>query len=350
MINKINFKLVFRLMTLMILVSSCVETYKTIVIETAQPSPDILPANINSLTLMNRSINNEFKNFNEDSLQKYFYSRNFNANVVVLDSAASDTTLRTLGHLLYDSGRYDIVIPQDRNFARELKFYKVPDNLDWNEVKYICNEFNTDALLVIERYYNKLMTKYVIHAATPETRRYVSASIDSKYDAVVKIYDPSTETIISQFVISDTINWADDDLTTRALFSKLPPIKSCLLQTGIQTAIDISDKLSPRWIRESRGFFAFDENDNEKIGNLIKKNDWQSIYDYWLPDTKSSKNTVKSKAEYNMALASEMLGNIDEAIEWANKSIQGQYRIQTENYLRRLQKRKKIMSEFSDIK
>ena len=332
------------------LLTSCAATYKTILIETAQPSPDILPVNINSLTLMNRSINNEFKNFNKDSLQKYFYSKNFNVNVVVLDSAASDTTLRTLGHLLYDSGRYDIVVPQDRNVVRDLKFYRIPDNLDWDEVKYICNEFNTDALLVIERYFNKFMTNYEVHPATPETRKYVSASIDSKYDAIVKIYDPSTETIARQFVISDTINWAEDDLTTRALFNKLPSIKTCLLQTGVQTAIDISDKLSPAWIKESRGFFTFEEKDSGKIGDLIKKNDWQSIYDYWFAYTKSSKKTVKSKAEYNMALACEMLGNIEEAIEWANKSIHSQYHIQTENYLLRLQKRKKIMTEFNDIK
>ena len=346
MIMKMNYKLVFWLLIISGLFASCTVSYKTIVVETAKPSPDILPENINSLTLMNRSITGEFRNFDRDTLQRYFYSQNFNVNAVVLDSIAADTTLKVLGELLYESGRYDVVIPKDRNFARNLKFYKIPEELDWNEVKLICDEFNTDALLVIERYYNKLSTNYEVHPAAMEYGKYVSGSIDSKYDAVVKIYDPLAEKIVRQVITADTISWYDTDVSTKGLFAKLPDIKECLIQTGIRVALDMDSKLSPEWVQENRGFFVIENNDMANVDRFITNDDWQAAYDYWLPYTRSSKKTIKSKAEFNLALASEMLGNMDEAIEWADKSYYTQYHAQTESYLYKLKNRKEIIQKF----
>lgn len=337
------------MVVLVVLFTSCVTSYHTITIETARPSQSFLPEYITSLTLMNRSISKEFRDFNTDSLQRYFYSRNFNVNSVVLDSTAADTTLKVLGDLLFESGRYDVVIPKDRNFARDLKFFRVPEELDWNEVRQICEEFQTDALLVMERYFNKLITKYTIHPAMPGYEEYVTASIDSKYDAVVKIYDPVKEEIVRQLVVADTVSWYDSDLSTRNLFTKLPSLKECLIQTGIQVALDLDSKLSPEWIREKRGYFVIEKDDIERIANWVEQNDWQSAYDYWLPFAGSEKKPVKSKAQFNLALASEMLGRIDEAIRWANESYRSEYHTQTEQYLYKLGKRKAILKQFKKL-
>ena len=70
---------------------------------------------IQSLTLMNRSITPEFSNFDEDSLQRYFYRKQFDVTTYVLDSMAPDTCLKAIGDLLYESGRFDIVVPVERN-------------------------------------------------------------------------------------------------------------------------------------------------------------------------------------------------------------------------------------------
>lgn len=329
--------------------TSCATSYHTITIETARPSQALLPESINSLALMNRSISGEFRNFNPDSLQRYFFLQNFNLNTVVLDSMAADTTLKVLGDLLFESGRYDVVIPKNRNFARDLKFFRVPEELDWDEVSQICEEFQTDALLVMERYYNKIITHYRIHPETMENQEYHSAAIDSKYDAVVKIYDPVKKEISRQIVVSDTISWFDSDLTVKSLFAKLPPVKQCLIQTGIQVALDLDSRLSPAWVTEKRGYFLIEKNDLSKVSGWIEQNDWQSAYDYWLTFADSEKKSVKGKAQFNLALACEMLGRIDDSIGWANESYRTEYRIQTEQYLYKLGKRRDALKEFEKI-
>ncbi|MEL7586350.1 MAG: DUF6340 family protein [Prolixibacteraceae bacterium] len=345
MTAKIKAKLLFRVLGVVVFFSSCTTSYHTITIETARPSQALLPKTITSLTLMNRSLSDEFRNFDRDSLQQYFYAQNYNVSSVILDSVAADTTLKVLGDLLFESGRYDVVIPEERNFTRDLKFFKVPDELDWNDVARICEEFQTDALLVMERYFNKLTTRYSMHPA----EGFVSGSIDSKYDAVVKIYDPVKQEVVRQIVVSDTISWNDLGSSPENLFTKLPPVKECLIQTGIQVALELDNRLSPVWVSDKRGYFVIKKDDIEKISRWIGQNDWQAAFDYWLTFADSENPAVKSKAQHNLALASEMLGKVDEAIAWANRSYRSKYYGQTERYLYKLGARKETLKQFRKL-
>lgn len=346
-------RIIFNIFILSTVLCSCSSTYKSIIIETSQPSSNILPSRINSLTLMNHSINNQFRNFDEDSLQKSFYAQNFNVkNTIILDSLSADTTLKTLGRLLFENGRYDVVIPEERNIKRhDNNFFKIQEDIDWNNIKNICETFHTDALLVIERYYNKINTSYKIHPSNAEYYKHVTASINSKYSAAVKIYDPIEKKIIRQFEVTDTIFWSDGALSTKNLFEKCPTIKKCIIQSGIQAAKDINKYISPVWKKEERFFYLFDtEENNNSIEKLVKNNKWSEAYKYWLNFTKSSKKQIRSKAEFNIAVASEMMGNIDEAIIWANKSNKLIYRYLTELYIKNLMKRKEILLQFDSIK
>ena len=127
-----------------LLLASCASSYKTVYVEVAKPSPYLLSNDIVSLTLMNRSMTDEFNNFPADSLQNYFYRRGFDVSAAVLDSSAADTTLKVLAELLFESGRYDVVIPEERNIPRTESYFKVLPPLEWDYVAEICETYQTD--------------------------------------------------------------------------------------------------------------------------------------------------------------------------------------------------------------
>ncbi len=339
---------VYILLISIVILSSCATPYRTIMIETARPSTNQLSEDIKSLTLMNRSITNEFRKYDSDSLQSYFYSRQYDVEAVILDSLAADSTLKILADLLYESGRYDVVVPVERNLDREKPFNEIPNLLDWDEVKSICDDYNTDALLVIERFYNKLTTDFTMSPSL-FSDSYAYASIDSKYNAIVRIYDPVKMEVSRQFVVDDTIYWYKEGPTSENVFSQMPPIKEALIQTGIQIALEIDEMLSPQWIRDSRAYFILEKSNYQQVSNLIEDNNWQELYNYWLPYSESEKKSIKSKAEFNLALASEMLDQLDLAIEWADKSYFTQYRNLTVNYLYKLKERKEILEQFEEL-
>ena len=335
----------YYIVCLSFLIVSCSSISQYITIEVPKPVKSMLPNSIKSLTLMNRSVSDSFQKFDEDTLQKYFYLHEYNLEKTILDSLAVDTTLKVLGDLLYSSGRYDVVIPQDRFFERDLRFYLVPEALDWEEVDNICKQFDTDALLVLERYSNTISSNFI--EVDRESDVFYVALINSQYNSVVRIYDPAKKSILKSLMITDTISWGTwgYEPSSEYFFSQLPSIKECLVQTGIKIALDIDMLLSPGWTKEERLYFNLGTN-NGLVKNSIAENDWQTIYDFWLPYAESNRKSLKSKAYFNLALASEMLGDIDEALEWIDKSYATEFRIQSERYKRKLIDRQKVVEQF----
>ena len=336
-----NFSYLFLLMVAAIAMSC--SQYRSITIENQRPAKVQIPDEIQSLTLMNRSLTPEFSNFDEDSLQRYFYRKEFQVNTNVLDSMASDTCLQVLGELLFGSGRFDIVIPVERNIPRDSKYYTNEQPLDWDYVDEVCKNYNTDALLVMEKYLNHVNTRFEAEAqpllSDGLAYTYFYASYDVIYDSSFRIYYPAKKKIVGQFFISDTIFWENGDVDQQALFRNLGSIKKGLIATGIKVALDLDSYISPSWVPDKRGIFIIDKK-NKTEQKLIEDSDWAGLAEYWQPLTETKNRAVRSKAEFNMSFASELDGRVDDAIAWASKSYQTLFRNQTEGYLKKLERRR----------
>ncbi|MDX9882581.1 MAG: DUF6340 family protein [Prolixibacteraceae bacterium] len=321
---------------------SCTQ-FRSLTIENQYPPKVKIPEEIQSLTLMNRAMTNEFLNFNEDSLQRYFYRKDFMVNINVLDSLAADTCLKALGDLLFESGRFDVVIPVERNIPRDSKYYIIEQPLGWDYVDEICKTYNTDALLVMEKFVTRVGSRFEAEVEELYSDRtaysYFYASFDVIYNSFFRIYDPVKKEISGQIFITDTIFWENGDMDQHALFKKLGTIKRGLIDTGIKVALDLDGYLSPSWVPAERGIFIIDKkNATEK--KLIEANNWEQLTAYWQPLTESRNKFIRSKAEYNMALACELDGRTGDAISWASKSYKSLFRNQTDSYLKKLKLRK----------
>ncbi len=339
-----NFRIFSAGFIISLALSSCTSSFKNIVIETSHPSAQMLPDGIKSLTLIDRATTSDFSRYNVKETQQYFFDRNFNVNAVMLDSLASDTTLKALGQLLYESG-CDVVIPEDRFYPHESKYYEMSAPLNWAKVDEICSDYNTDALLALERYYTKISTTYNTYDG-----QYAVATIQSIYNVVADVYYPKERKIVQQIIVNDTISWKQEGMSTEEIFKQLPPVTSCVTQSAIQVALDIDGKISPQWKRENRIFFILDrdeESEGAKIIDLANNQEWLSLYDYWLAIEKKATKSIKYKAQFNLALASEMLGSIDDALSWIEKSLKTKYTQQARNYMDTLLKRKSQLEALS---
>lgn len=322
---------------------SCSKYYAITIEQKNLPKINI-PAEVQSLTLMNRSLTKDFHNFKEDSLQQFFYRNKYNVKATILDSLASDTCLQTIGELLFGSGRFDIVIPTERNIKKDTEYYRIEQPLDWTFVENICKTYNTDALLVMEKYVNQINSLVQQNYNTIKSEidieySYFWGSCDIIYDSFFRLYYPKNKEILGQFFIIDTISWGKDALTKLKLYSDMNSIKNGLIDAGINVALDLDGSISPMWIPDERGVYIID-NKNIEERNLILNSDWQKLTEYWQPFTENKNTDIRSKAEYNMALAAELNGKIDDAIYWASKSYQTLLRNRSFNYIKKLGKRK----------
>lgn len=339
-------KTVFVFITVLLL-TSCKSYFATITIENAIPAKGELPPSIQSITLMNRGMNDQFADYKKDSLQHFFYRNGFQLSKIVLDSAAADTTIRVLANLLFESGRYDVVVPVERNIKRNFPYEFTPDPLSQDFVRRTCSTFNTDALMVLERFSTKVMADFSAEKYNDPAfgySNYYYATLDLKYDALFRIYIPGAKDPVKQIALTDTISWESADNIQTVLFRKLPSIKLSLISSGIKVALDADSILSPTWIKERRGYFLFSSK-NDKGQELMNENKFDEAGSYWAELAKSDNKKIRSKAEFNMALINELNGDIDAAIDWGVKSYYSYYRNQTDAYLKRLKVRKETLQK-----
>ncbi len=322
---------------------SCVST-KILTIEIPRQSKNELPHSIQSLTLVNRTVDSTFNNLDTDSLQKIFYIQNFNYDTIINDIQASDTTLKAVGELLFESGRYDFVIPENRFLEFEKNSF-LNEEMPWSEVKELCEIYKTDAVLSLDHFKTRVSTDYQkesFYDALKDGFAYASyAEMKIFYEALFRVYDPVQEKIILREFIRDTVIWEDAAGSTGILFERFTPVKAALSEVGIAIALDFSEKISTIWRQEQRKIFYNGDENLKKATLFIEDNNWETAMALWKETAENSKSKkAKSRAEFNIAVGYELQGDINEAISWALKSYETMYHQTTYDYLEILKRRK----------
>ncbi len=321
---------------------SCIST-RTMLIDVPLAARKDLPENIRSLTIVSQIDSSKYTDIKSDSLQRLFFKRRFNLDTLVNDYQMADTAMKALGDLLYESGRYDYVIPEARFLGAYQSAQAVPE-IPWWKTEELCNTFQTDAVLSLDFLRTRVTATFnnetYFEPYLGDFSSVAVAGMKITYEALFRIYDPATKTILLYEFIKDTLYWEDDDISTRNLFSRFTPVKQALNEAGISIALDLTEKIAVRWQTEKRHLFTKGNSELREGNNLARYDDWEGAVEKWQNVAeKVSSKALKSKAEFNTALGYEMLGETDEAVEWALKSYYTMYRPVTYNYLETLKRR-----------
>lgn len=309
-----------------------------------------LPENIQSLLLINRTANSNYSNLKADSLQNIFYRNSFNLDTAIYDFAAVDTSLHALGIMLYESGRYDITIPDNPFFVAN-KNYSLSDVMSWAEIRNLCKTFNTDAIVSMDMLQTNVKTELWIQKVYDHYKdAYVNmmmAQIAVSYKTIFRVYAPTNEQILACEPIADTLYWEKSATDIYDIFENLTSIKQALAEAAINMAIDYSEKISPDWQKAKRVIYFKGNDSFEQAANLAYSGNWENAITIWkniLKDEKVSKNK-KSKILFNLANAYEIQGDLNTAIKYATESHQTMYHEITWQYLEILAKRKKELQK-----
>ena len=222
---------------LFILLTSCVSMGR-ISVQVSVPPPRIISSDIQSIALMNRSMTSSFTNLDQDSLENLLIKNKLVLNELMLDSVAADTTLKAIRNSMFESGRFDVVIPVKRNLPNNnLSYLDKSASLTLPEVSQICNEFKVDALLALENFYENVTTSYQVgynrtsdYGSTKEYTIFVQIAYHSNW----KLYQPGEKLKVAKFEVNDTIFWERSGETLQETYEQLPTIKEALIGGAIE--------------------------------------------------------------------------------------------------------------------
>ncbi|WP_297087416.1 DUF6340 family protein [uncultured Draconibacterium sp.] len=336
------------LIGIVILSYACSST-KRILVEFPQKPKNDIPQNIQSLLLVNRTVDNTYTNFQKDSLQRIFYKNDFNLDTTIFDLTSVDTSLVALGELLFESGRFDFVIPENRHLSASKNAF-FTSAMNWNEVREMCELYHTDAVLSMDMYKTRVITKLEEESVFDPNQGFFISAVGAQmvvvYEALYRLYDPQTEKIIAREVFKDTLMWEDIALNVRDLFSDFTPVKQALTEAGIALALDFSEQISTGWRSEYRMIFKSGSAELKQAALYTDSNEWDKAIAAWEKIAQGSDSkSVKSKALFNLAIACEIEGDIDCAIQKALDSYNIAYHPLTYQYLELLERKKKNLKK-----
>nr|WP_321357082.1 DUF6340 family protein [uncultured Draconibacterium sp.] len=333
------------LLVSIVLLSYACSSTKRIMVEFPQKPKNEIPQDVQSLLLVNRTVDDKYNDLPTDSLQKIFYQKDFDLDTTIYDLSAVDTSLKALGELLFESGRFDYVIPEDRFLKAERNAF-FTSSMSWQEAKELCDLYQTDAVLSMDLFKTRVATELAEESVFDPNEGFFRTAVGAKmvivYNTLFRVYDPYQEKILAREVFQDTLFWEDYALGVRSLFADFTPVKQALTEAGIAVALDFSETISTGWQSEYRIIFDKGSTALKEAAALTDDGDWTDAIEAWQTITnQSGSKSEKSKALFNLATACEIQGDIDCAIQHALESYNTAYHPITYQYLELLESKKK---------
>jgi hypothetical protein len=329
---------------------SCTTMGKVNIQVSVPPKYPVSPE-IQSIVVLNRSLTPDFTNLDRDSLEKILVKKELALDSVILDSIAADTAVQVAAKALFESERFDVVVPKERNIRRDDSGGLLAP-LDMTYIDDICKEFKVDGVLVLENFTEKLTTdfttrRYNIGFESGRSLREYDGTINLGYKLEWRLYQPLQNPHILRYEVKDTLFWNSYEYSLRAMYDKLPSIKEAVISGGIASGTDMAENISPKWADETRKYYITGNKEIDAAIPLIKMNKWDDAAEIWNKYSTVSSNSTRSQVEFNMALAAEMQGDINKAIEWAVKSFKTKYSREAELYLKYLYYRRSLIEKES---
>lgn len=302
---------------LLLTLASCSTMNVTLTV--LEPAQINVPRGIRSLAVVNRSLpakEEKVKNVLEGVIT---------GEGLFADRAGSFECVRGVADGLVSSPRFTVVVPPE-NELKGTGTRQFPAPLDWNTVERICRQNQTDALLSLEVFdSNNLYSDRKEQRTRKENDREVKYEVTithvrSNIESGWRIYDPANRQIIDESIFTDYREWEAEGRSHKEALVNLPPQNEIVKQAGYFAGTQYARRISPSWIHTGREMYKKGNDDMKYAKRLAQTNRWEEAADVWRKYTDDPDSKLAGRACYNMALAAEIAGNLQEAIEWAEKS------------------------------
>ncbi len=243
------------------------------------------------------------------------------------DRLASDECLKGVFDRINGHRSIHVVIPpQTRLYGTGTR--ETPELLDWAHVRTICDASNADALLVLETFDSNsdVLLATVTNGVTAALNNKAAipaapSQIRVNVHAFWRLYDPASRTILDQHQAKSflTFNGATGSNLT------LPPPEA-LHNTAYEAGRAYIERFLPDYYTVKRELYKKGKGSSKPAFEAAFRSaevaNWQGAINSWTALLSQANRKNAGKACLNIAVAHEVLGNTDQALEWAKKSYE----------------------------
>lgn len=317
---------------------SCKST-ELVYLSVQEPAPVTLPSYIKTVGVVNRTKP-------EDNMKAVeVVNKLFSLESVNLDREGALSSMNGLADELDKNNRFTDVklIDIDLRTPAPGMF---PSALSWEQVERICRDNNTEALFALELFDTNSQISYATSPTTVHTPLGDVPAIEHHASMLTtvktgwRIYDPSSRNILDEHPIVRNITLSGSGINPVAAANAIIGRKDAVKETGRNTGYGYAQRILPYWLRVSRDYYVRGS-DNFRIGRRkAQTGNWSEAGRLWKQETRNPDSKVAGRACYNMAIICEINGQLNEAIQWAQKSYEDYNNRLALHYVKILQNRK----------
>jgi len=214
--------------------------------------------------------------------------------------------------------------------------------INWTLLQSQIKTIGTDIIIVLDSISFVMDTGTITdyYEIPYEHYKYRELSIEAYW----KVLDVYEKKISDTFLYCDTLIWDAIDTDMNRLERDFPSVVQNVKEICYFAALDYSKRIFPVWKTQTRYFFVEGNKQFKAAAILANNGNWTEAAEIWKSYVKKTDKEISSRACFNLAVANEILGNIDIAIEWAQLSFDIKEKKRTQYYILVLKNRK------SDIK
>lgn len=272
---------------------------------------------------------------------------------IMADRAAAQELVNSLKNSLQNSPRFQTTIANERYIGNSLTAV-FPEPIPLHEQHKLLRTYKVDAIVALEI----LDTDFIItdgqrtvkkKVSNRENRNEVEKEVNEWFAKGVgnikvgmRVYDPHRRQIIDQQLLSNTQTWEATGESKQEALAALIVRDEAVRNLCRKLGHDYAFKIAPMPVSLRRLFFTKSKNspELEEGGRMAEVGAWNDAINKWEEGIiKAEKEKDKARMAYNIAVAYEVLGDLDKALEAAQNAYSKYNSKEARNYAQQIQSR-----------
>jgi len=151
----------------------------------------------------------------------------------------------------------------------------------------------------------------------------------------VRVYDPATETIVDEVLSRHNETWDATGSDPASAIENLIRREQAIGELVHMAGVEFAQRIAPIPVSVSRSYFGQSANSPAMATGtaLAEAGQWQQAADAWEAGINQAPDREAGQLAYNVAIAYEVLGQTEQAQQWAKKAAEEYGNSQAKAYL-----------------
>ncbi len=289
-------------------------------IRVMNPAPVTVPAYIKTVGIVNRSIDDKA------SVTNTIYKINA-LDFTEINKEGSAEAIKGLENAFRETNKFELVKSLD------LKLKSTGNGtssspLSWTEVEQLCKQNNVDVLVILELYATDVKVAPITASKNLSDPVAIISNIQQQVNITNtvktgwRIYDPKSKFILDEYYTADQISYSGAGNSPLNTIEAIANRKEAIKQLSNQLGYLYVNRILPYWITVTRDYYIKGNSNFKMAKRRAQTGNWEQAGKLWEQETKNKKRKIAGRAYYNMAIINEINGDMDAAIQWAQKSYE----------------------------